>query len=211
MVMAEQSTVEQSTTEQSTTEQPVPAAVQNYARPDPDIDAEIYTGPLSVMNMDDLIPWCAVGCLSFFYYGNFPACIGIRGAIELFCCTGELDACRILCSQDQDITCGKWTQGCPESHFDLKKYPDDWFACHSESCNFGGIRSIAAMQCAVCCCDARISFPANSETLVPFMINACGITCLFQWKVQISCCTPVGGLKEKSKGKLLSTSKLLAR
>jgi len=48
MVMTEQSTVEQ-----STTEQPV-AAVQNYARPD--IDAEIYTGPLSVMNMDDLIP-----------------------------------------------------------------------------------------------------------------------------------------------------------
>ena len=41
MVMAEQSTVEQ-----STTEQPVPAAVQNYARPDPDIDTEIiYTGP----------------------------------------------------------------------------------------------------------------------------------------------------------------------
>jgi hypothetical protein len=186
--------------EQSTVvDQPQP--VESFSRTYPELDTEIYMGPLSVMNMDDLVPWCAVGCISSFFYGQFPACIGVRGAAVCVCCTGELDACRVLCSQDQDGCCGMRNQGCPESHFDLKKYPDDWFACYSESCNCGGIQSIAAMQCAVCCCDIRISIPTNSQTLVPFIVNVCGLTLLFQWKTQLSCCAPVGELKKRSRGK----------
>jgi len=40
-------------------------------------------------NMDELVPWCGIGCMSCFGYFEFPACVGLRLAGDVLCCTIE--------------------------------------------------------------------------------------------------------------------------
>jgi hypothetical protein len=43
----------------------------------------------SDVSLDDLVPWCGVGCLMFAAYFDFPSCFGGRIAGDILCCTVE--------------------------------------------------------------------------------------------------------------------------
>ena len=107
---------------------------------------------------------------------------------------------------------------CEDSHSDLKKYENDWCMCYQESLNCGDLKTCIALQLAVCCCEARIGLPTNSETTVPWIFNCLGLTLWYQvhqlnwikchkqstsqvffcaqWSFPCSCFSTIGELKE---------------
>mmetsp|Transcript_88609 Transcript_88609/g.177158 ORF Transcript_88609/g.177158 Transcript_88609/m.177158 type:complete len:208 (-) Transcript_88609:159-782(-) len=131
-------------------------------------------------NLDDITPWCGVGCLSCFLDFKWPSCFGYRSAGDILCCTFEHDVCRILCE---------------DSHPELKVYSQDWCMCHSGYCNCGDLKTLCALGVSCCCLDCRLGCPTDSTKTTPWLINLLGFTMMYQWEYPCSCCSTVGDLK----------------
>jgi hypothetical protein len=134
-------------------------------------------------NLNDLVPWCGLGCITLFANFDWPACVGCRFAGDVFCCTLETDCCRVLCE---------------DSHGWMKKYPNDWCMVYQESVNCGECKTCISAQVALCCFECRLGIPTNSALTTPWIVNCVGLTLWYQWSFPCSCFSSIGELKDET-------------
>ena len=152
-------------------------------------------------HLNGLIPWCSVGCCSLFLDINWPGCFGAGFVSDCCCCSAEESCCRILCTEND---CCQSSGNCDlmqtPSHLELKRTPNDWFTCKHQSYNCGECRTLLAWSSAECCCEQRLAIPTNSVKYLPWMINICGLTVMYQWQFPFTCFDTIESIKDKTLG-----------
>jgi len=146
-------------------------------------------------NMNELIPFCGLGCIVFADYCTFPACIGGRIAGDCCCCELEFDCCRIISLR---------------SHPELKKRPTTGCSCFSGDLNMGDCKTYYAMQANLCCCESRCAIPTDEDRTMPFLCNFLGWTFCYDCEFASACCKSISELKKKEAAGDLGAPNFLA-
>ena len=134
--------------------------------------------------LNDLVPWCGVGCVSFFCYTQLPECLGFKVAGDICCCTGEIDMCRVMCG---------------DSNEDLKMEPENCFRfCHSVL-DCGACKTLCLSQVNCCCCEMRLGIPTKEDSS-PFIVNILGLNFMYGLNFVFGCWETVKDLKAKGEG-----------
>ena len=127
------------------------------------------------VSANEILPFCALGCCIAGLNCDFPSCVGCRLRGSMFCLDSDIISCKMAENPAHCCLLLKGSTKCLSSK-------------HIDFCKF-------SYQC--CCIDALCLFPPIlvTDTNIPCMCTACGLTVCYRYTFGLFCLRRLGEIK----------------